>query len=128
MTWSLKTLYQKSSQRTRRLSYATPTTATNREHWIAIYVDEIGNYFDPYGLQPEHVEFTNFMNEHCSEWSPNDRILQSPISTVCGQYCIAFLMFRCRKVSMHDFTSLFTTDLVANDCRVFDWLGALNKN
>ena len=29
---------------------------------------------------------------------------------------------------MHDFTSLFTTDLVANDCRVFDWLGALNKN
>ena len=30
MTWSLKTLYQKSSQRTRRLSYATPTTATNQ--------------------------------------------------------------------------------------------------
>ena len=97
------------------------------EHWIAIYVDEIGDYFDPYGQQPEHVEFTNFMNEHCSEWSPNDRVLQSPISTVCGQYCIAFLMFHCRKVSMHDFTSLFTTDLLANDCRVFDWLDALNK-
>ena len=97
------------------------------EHWIAIYVDEIGDYFDPYGQQPEHVEFTNFMNEHCSEWSPNDRVLQSPISTVCRHYCIAFLMFRCRKVSMHDFTSLFTTDLVANDCRVFDWLDALNK-
>ena len=47
------------------------------EHWIAIYVDDIGDYFDPYGLQPEHVEFTNFMKEHCSEWSPNDRILQS---------------------------------------------------
>ena len=97
------------------------------EHWIAIYVDVFGDYFDPYGQQPEHVEFTNFMNEHCSEWSPNDRVLQSPISTVCGHYCIAFLMFRCRKVSMHDFTSLFTTDLVANDCRVFDWLDALNK-
>ena len=36
-------------------------------------------------------------------------------------------MFRCRKVSMHDFTSLFTIDLIANDCRVFHWLGALNK-
>ena len=36
-------------------------------------------------------------------------------------------MFRCRNVSMHAFTRLFTTDLVANDCRVFDWLAAVNK-
>ena len=35
------------------------------------------------------------------------------------------LMFRCRNVSMHAFCRLFTTDLVANDCRVFEWLGAL---
>ena len=98
------------------------------EHRIAMYVDECGDYFDPYGLEPEHSEFTNFMNKHCSEWSSNDRIYQSPISTVCGQYCVAFLMFRCRNVSMHAFSHLFTTDLVANDCRMFDWLGALTKN
>ena len=71
-----------------------------------------------------HTEFTNFMNKHCSEWSSSDRIYQSRISTVCGQYGAAFLMFRCRNVSMHAFSRLFTTDLVANDCRVFDWLGA----
>ena len=97
------------------------------EHWIAMYVDEIGDYFDPYRMKPQHAEFTNFMNEHCSQWSLNDHILQSPISTVCGQYCIAFLMFRCRNISMHDFARLFTSDLIANDCRVFDWLGALSK-
>ena len=68
------------------------------------------------------------MNKHCSKWSPNDHILQSPISTVCGQYCVAFLMFRCRNISMHAFARLFTSDLIANDCHVFDWLGALNKN
>ena len=62
----------------------------------------------------------------CSKWTSNDRTLQSPLSTVCGQYCVAFLMFRCRNVSMHAFTRLFTTDLVANDCRVFDWLAAVN--
>ena len=67
------------------------------------------------------------MNKHCSKWSPNDHILQSPISTVCGQYCVAFLMFRCRNMSMHAFARLFTSDLIANDCPVFDWLGALNK-
>ena len=100
------------------------------EHWIAMYVDtkRHGDYFDPYGRQPQHIEFTNFMNEHCSEWVPNDRTLQSPLSTVCGQYCIAFLLFRCRNVPMHVFTRrLFTTDLVANDCRVFDWVAAVNK-
>ena len=34
------------------------------EHWIVMYVDEIGDYFDPYGLKPQHPEFTNIMNEH----------------------------------------------------------------
>ena len=99
------------------------------EHWIAMYVDaeRRGDYFDSYGLQPQHGEFANFMNAQCSEWTSNDRTLQSPLSTVCGQYCVAFLMFRCRNVSMHAFTRLFTTDLVANDCRVFDWLAAVNK-
>ena len=77
------------------------------EHWVAMYVDNErrGDYFDSYGLQP----------------------LQSPLSTVCGQYCVAFLMFRCRDASMNAFTRLFTTDLVANDCRVFDWVAAVNK-
>ena len=38
------------------------------EHWVAVYVDEeCGDYFDPYGQPPQHIEFTNFMNEHCSE-------------------------------------------------------------
>ena len=43
-------------------------------------MDEVGDYFDPYGHAPQHVEFTTFMNEHCSEWSDNDRTLQSPLS------------------------------------------------
>ena len=29
-------------------------------------------------------------------------------------------------ISMNAFVRLYT-DLIANDCRVFDWLGALNK-
>ena len=125
--WSLKTLYPKSSLRNRPLSCATHDSDQPGEHWLAIYVDEIGDYFDPYGQNPQHADFTNFMIKHCSQWSPNDHILQSPISTVCGQYCVAFLMCRCRNISMPVFARLFTSDLIANDCRVFDWLGALNK-
>ena len=98
------------------------------EHWVTMYVDEIGDYFDPYRQQLQHAEFPNFMNELCSQWSPNDHILRSPISTVCGQCCVAFLMFRCRNISMHAFARLFTSDLIVNDCRVFDWLGANDEN
>ena len=36
-------------------------------------------------------------------------------------------MFRCPNISMHAFARLFKSDLIANDCRVFDWLGAHNK-
>ena len=85
------------------------------EHWVAMYVDEIGNYLDSYGQKPQHAEFTNFINEHCSQWSPNDRILLSPISTVCDQYCVAFTMFRCRNISLHAFARLFTSDLRRED-------------
>ena len=60
------------------------------EHWVAMDVDTVGYYFDPYGQAPQHVEFANYMDEHCSEWSANNRTLQSPISTVCGQYYVVF--------------------------------------
>ena len=67
------------------------------EHWVAMYVDEIGDYFDPYGQKPQHAEFTNFMNEHCSQWSSNDHILQSPfvVNTASLSLCFAVVIFQC---------------------------------
>ena len=44
------------------------------EHWVAMYVDEIGDYFEAYGQRPQHTEFTNFINKHCSQWSPEPYI------------------------------------------------------
>ena len=63
------------------------------QHWIALYVDadRRGEYFCSYGLPPLHGAFRVFLNEHCSEWSHNAKRLQSPLSNVCGQYCIAYL-------------------------------------
>ena len=67
------------------------------EHWVAMYVDEIGDYFDPYGQKPQHAEFTNFMNEHCPQWSSNDHILQSPfvVNTASLSLCFAVVIFQC---------------------------------
>ena len=36
------------------------------EHWVVMCVDEVGDYFDPYGQAPQRIEFANYMNEHCS--------------------------------------------------------------
>ena len=99
------------------------------EHWIALYLDADGRggYFCSYGLPPRHAAFRTFMNEHCSEWTRNSKILQSPLSNVCGQYCIAYVLFRCNGFPTRTFINLFGTDLVANDCRVFDWVKQLRR-
>ena len=93
------------------------------QHWIVIYIDgDRGEYFDSYGLPPLHTTFRTFLNNCCLEWTYNNTTLQSPLSNVCGQNCVAYLLFRCRNVPMKMFVNLFGKDLVANDCRVFDWL------
>ena len=35
-------------------------------------------------------------------------------------------LLRYRNVPMHAFSRIFTTDVIANNCRVFDWLGVRN--
>ena len=99
------------------------------EHWIALYIDADGrgDYFCSYGLLPRHAAFRTFMNEHYSEWTHNSKILQSPLSNVCGQYCIAYVLFRCNGFPTRTFVNLFGNDLVANDCHVFDWLKQLRR-
>ena len=99
------------------------------EHWIALYLDADGrgDYFCSYGLPPRHAAFCTFINEHCSEWTHNSKRFQSPLSNVCGQYCIAYVLFRCNGLPTRTLINLFGTDLVANDCRVFDWVKQLRR-
>ena len=88
----------------------------------ALYVDADtrSDYFCSYGLLPLHVTFRAFPNEHCSEWTNNVKRLQNPLSSVCRQYCVAYLLLRCNSFPMRTFANIFGTDLVANDCCMFD--------
>ena len=67
------------------------------------------------------------MNEHWSKWTHNSKRLQSHLSNVCGQYCIAYVLLRCNGFPMRTFVTIFGTDLVANGCRVFDRLKQLRQ-
>ena len=99
------------------------------EHCIALNLDADGqgDYVCSYGLPPRHAAFRTFMNEHCSEWTHNTRRLQSPLSNVCGQYCVAYVLLRCNGLRLITFVNIFGTDLVANNCRLFDWLKQLRQ-
>ncbi len=94
------------------------------EHWVAVYVDadRRGEYFDSYGRPPRHADFRAFLLRNCDSWTYNGKRLQSGVSNVCGQYCVAYLLLRCRGMPLSGFQCLFGNDRVANDCLVFDWL------
>ena len=64
------------------------------QHWIVLYIHgDLGEYFDSCSLTPLHTTFRKFLNDHCVEWTYNNKTLQSPLSNACGQYCIAFFPF-----------------------------------
>ena len=72
-----------------------------------MYVDEIGDYFDTYGQNPQHVEFTHVMNEHCSQWSSSEHILQTlylpfVVNTASLSYCFAVVILQCMHMLIHN--------------------------
>ena len=85
------------------------------EHWIAVYFDKHGRgeYFDSYGLPPAFVGLKSYMDTY----SLSDWILQSQnlFSSVCGHYCVYFVLFRCRGVPLRAIVSDFTSNLSEND-------------
>ena len=97
------------------------------EHWIAVYFDKNGKgeYFDSYGLSPDMLGFTDFMNANSTSWVYNKKTLQSLFSKMCGHYCVYFILFRCRGLSMRDITSHFSSNLTENDRRVANFINDL---
>ena len=88
------------------------------EHWIALYLssDGRGEYFCSYGLPPRHAAFRTFLNKHCSEWTHNSKRLQSPLSNVCGQYCVAYVLLRCNGFPTRVVVILHATLVVSSCC------------
>ena len=62
------------------------------------------------------------MNRNAVEWEHNKIQFQSAFSSVCGQYCIYFLYYRCRKRSMSSTVNSFVNDKLHNDQLVYDFV------
>jgi hypothetical protein len=55
------------------------------------------------------------MNKHCLHWTYNTVRVQEEGSTVCGHYCIFYLIHRCAGHSMTDVTRLLENPMEATD-------------
>lgn len=87
------------------------------EHWLAIYYNEKkeADFFDSYGSHPISFGLDTYMNRTSSSWNWNSHQLQSMESRICGYYCVLFLMYRARGLSLAHFIKRFKDNSNIND-------------
>lgn len=99
------------------------------KHWVAIYLTRTmeGEYFGSFGIPPVQPKFRKFLDKNAPEgWLYNDESIQHPFSTVCGEYCVFYLLYRCRGTSMATIVRMFDeNNQEDNDILVKDFVDAL---
>jgi hypothetical protein len=69
-------------------------------HWIAIFIPTLGvcEYFDSFGREPPSGDIHRFVSgfERCLI---SKTLFQSPVSEVCGHYCLFYVTLRILGVS-----------------------------
>lgn len=69
----------------------TDTSNLPGTHWVAILTrDNEAYYFDPFGYPPP-LKIASWLNKYFSNWSHNQRQIQSITSNYCGYFCLYFL-------------------------------------
>ena len=87
------------------------------QHWIAFYCyDGCMECFDSSGADPQvyHPNIADWVKRGGFRIKQKE-ILQSQNTTVCGQYCMLFILCRCNNISYEDFMSMFSKNKNFND-------------
>ena len=89
------------------------------QHWIAIWRNDDGHveFMDPLGRKPEYYGWTFTVPV---KW--NQRQIQSDDSIACGAFCLYYLYYRCRLVSMNTVLHVFSNNTRLNDSIVKEFL------
>ena len=87
------------------------------EHWVVLGLGVVPEFFDSLGRAPESYQkrFQYFLVNYGPNYKYNQRRLQNWGSDVCGKYCLFFLYYRSRHISMKNIINLFSSDLKSND-------------
>ena len=74
-------------------------------HWTIFYFPKRGpsEFFDSLGRRPEYYRgtFKGTLRRHGPKYVYNKRRVQSRTSNACGQYCIDYVLRRCRGWDMN---------------------------
>jgi hypothetical protein len=109
----------------------TDTSNESGQHWVAFYCEEFGKLegFDSFGKYP------GVYSKYIKDWIGDDfhilnsSILQSQNSTLCGNYCLYYILLRCHGFSYEDTISIFCGDCKTRDlfiCRFINKYFKLN--
>ena len=85
-------------------------------HWCAIYQNsntEI-EFFDSFGFPPSHYNFIKNLPSNVRKVY-NNKQLQSPLSNVCGYYCLFYSWKKNHGYRLEDITHHFSKDYAYND-------------
>lgn len=96
------------------------------EHWVAVFKteDNVGVYFDSMGYSPYTLPEIADVLEPCDKVIWNEQQLQSHFSTVCGDYCIFFLIHMAKNYSLEIIVNLLNDagDVFSNDALIYSYI------
>jgi hypothetical protein len=84
------------------------------DHWVVLYIDIIGEYFDSFAQYVPRT-FQLYLDKYCNTVTVNNKILQSVMSAYCGHFCIFYCLMKTLSYSMSDIVDAFTSDTALND-------------
>jgi hypothetical protein len=98
-------------------------------HWLALYIDEKCKveFFDSYGRTVDKYPFIKkFIERNNAQLiKANTHQLQGSLSSTCGQFCLYFLLWRCRGISFEKIMSSFSNSVDANDILVTAFVNSI---
>jgi len=95
------------------------------KHWIAMYINERGvlEAFDSYGNLPSlYSPYIKRFMDTFKRRLINTKRIQGSETRVCGQYCLFYLLCRCKGYSMKEITDIFNEDFQINDQFVYNFI------
>src|SRR5437899_12649466 len=84
------------------------------KHWIVLFIDGIGKYFDSYAEPPMRA-FDLYLSRYCNTYTTNTKAIQSAVSYSCGNYCVFYCLMKQLRYSMTDIENAFSSDTGLND-------------
>lgn len=94
----------------------TEPDSSNGLHWTALFISRngYGEYFDSFGRPPTGYH-QKFIKEKTRVWTYNKNTLQNVLSSVCGQYCLMYLLFKMNGFTLAGFVHFLSNNTLHND-------------